>query len=722
MVKSSQNSLLLEPESWVEPFWTYVLGEDDDEDDDDEPPPEKRSWGIKRRSKNDEPEEEESSFVSNFFTVDDRQASSSSRNHEHAAERMSSGINNQLVTSLFPRTDAADDSVNFPFFGAESLANETSLWSFLDKPFEVAEDDLKRLPTAAGTKAQKAVAKDSTKESQPSEMVGGLPDSGSWLDIFSAVAGDKATKAEIVAQPIHFKSRPSTDSRSVVSSRTFMDQPNDISPQEWKRQQAQIRKQEKKDQKAERKARRAIERQCLMEARKAEALQKRLDKELLRQQKDGGNGDGASTGILTSGSSGKPTLKKRLLRFKRKPIADTRTPTEDTEVSGSKEAPPVARGSEPAHSSAEATDTPSSTNPFDTLSIFPEISWFPGGDGSESEDAMNHSTIAASELSARVWDGITEGITASLEPWLRDADDDDEYSTSSSEISTETESASAADADSQVEGPPSVNDVSNQERIPQPFNDDKPGQERRLEPRIKPHRVRDAPAHPWRQDLLKLKPIHDLTAGPDPCLRQDASNRQLEANLDIWDERNDLTDVREKAEPFAIDTKVMPFNRRFVEKEIIPPSLTPRSTPRAGCRSIKSLSASDMQLACEIGLPIHELNQEELAAIFPRLRSVVNDESSRKQSHVIGNANSFERDLPAHVQAVLEQEGPQSLCSLYEYEYESPVHKILLFESFGDTPKDLLKLHSSVGQPHNDAISLDHDMVLVQVEVSNCCQ
>jgi NADPH:quinone reductase-like Zn-dependent oxidoreductase len=58
--------------------------------------------------------------------------------------------------------------------------------------------------------------------------------------------------------------------------------------------------------------------------------------------------------------------------------------------------------------------------------------------------------------------------------------------------------------------------------------------------------------------------------------------------------------------------------------------------------------------------------------------------------------------------------------SLYEYEYETGIHKVLYYESFGEKPKDLLKIHSAKSPPVRYENGLiEFNRVVVQVEVSD---
>lgn len=137
---------------------------------------------------------------------------------------------------------------------------------------------------------------------------------------------------------------------------------------------------------------------------------------------------------------------------------------------------------------------------------------------------------------------------------------------------------------------------------------------------------------------------------------------------------------------------------------------------RIVCCSIKDLSPAQQQRARELGVAVHELSPAELEEIFPKVRSISEDlPLSRHRSAVIGNSKSFEKDFPAHLQAIVNQNGPQSL---YEYEYEKGTHKVLVYETFGPDPRDLLRVHISDKPPvlFREGF-LDDNKVIVQVEV-----
>jgi hypothetical protein len=127
---------------------------------------------------------------------------------------------------------------------------------------------------------------------------------------------------------------------------------------------------------------------------------------------------------------------------------------------------------------------------------------------------------------------------------------------------------------------------------------------------------------------------------------------------------------------------------------------------RVVCCSIKNLSKKQLALTMESGISFHELSPEDLAEIFPKLRTVIDN-----KAEVIGNCNTFEDDVPAHLQTTLIRRGkPQSL---YEYEYESGHHMLVSYSSFGPNARSLVKVASPELEPRDAWTS----SVLLQVEV-----
>ena len=77
---------------------------------------------------------------------------------------------------------------------------------------------------------------------------------------------------------------------------------------------------------------------------------------------------------------------------------------------------------------------------------------------------------------------------------------------------------------------------------------------------------------------------------------------------------------------------------------------------------------------------------------------------------------SFDRSLPAHLQADLGMDGPHSL---FEYEYETGVHMQIAYNEFDQIELTSMKLESlSTPTPKRAQSKKDSNEVIVQVEVS----
>jgi len=142
--------------------------------------------------------------------------------------------------------------------------------------------------------------------------------------------------------------------------------------------------------------------------------------------------------------------------------------------------------------------------------------------------------------------------------------------------------------------------------------------------------------------------------------------------------------------------------------------LPPNGLGKVACCRLKDLGEEELVLARETGIPVHELTKEERETLFPKLRSISEDPTvARSRSMVIGNSTSFERDFPAHLQAIVAENGPQAL---YEYEYERGFHKVLVYERFGNDPRSLMRVIST--HEPLQLVDVDNTKVIVQVEVS----
>jgi len=168
-------------------------------------------------------------------------------------------------------------------------------------------------------------------------------------------------------------------------------------------------------------------------------------------------------------------------------------------------------------------------------------------------------------------------------------------------------------------------------------------------------------------------------------------------------------------------------DRDFQEIQKLPPAAdfyanhgmatSPTGVGRVVCYSVKN----HKDWKERTGNSIHELSREELAEIFPKLRSISEEGfMSHPRSQIIGNSNSFEKDMPAHVQVMFGDGGPKSL---YEYEYDRGSHEVVMYSRFGDDPKALLKIHKArqPPQPVGEGL-MDFNRVLVQVEASTVSQ
>jgi len=146
--------------------------------------------------------------------------------------------------------------------------------------------------------------------------------------------------------------------------------------------------------------------------------------------------------------------------------------------------------------------------------------------------------------------------------------------------------------------------------------------------------------------------------------------------------------------------------------------LKPSSLARRGimCRSVKSLNCQQLKWSVESGLPFHELSQTELAAIFPKVRSVT-DNHEGVGSELIKNSDAFAVKVPVHLQAALQHSGPQSL---FEYEYETGVHMFVSYYEFGEDVRNM-KVETAPTPPlriRKRSSSLNKTMIQVEVRGS----
>lgn len=107
---------------------------------------------------------------------------------------------------------------------------------------------------------------------------------------------------------------------------------------------------------------------------------------------------------------------------------------------------------------------------------------------------------------------------------------------------------------------------------------------------------------------------------------------------------------------------------------------TLRPSGRAVCRSVKKLSDEQLKWTTQTGVPFHELSQQELALIFPKVRSINDGPRQTSQSLLPSSSRGSSRSGSAHFQASIDSAGPQSL---FEYEYETGVHMFVSYDVAG---------------------------------------
>jgi hypothetical protein len=135
------------------------------------------------------------------------------------------------------------------------------------------------------------------------------------------------------------------------------------------------------------------------------------------------------------------------------------------------------------------------------------------------------------------------------------------------------------------------------------------------------------------------------------------------------------------------------------------------------CTTTK-LRSEDMPKGLKARYPINELSRADLAEIFPKLRSVSEDETSKKKrSQILGSPSTSVADgLPATFQVLINDDGTQAL---YEYEYDTGTHQVLVFQKFGMDPRKTLKLHKTDLPP--ESFERDSHIYKVMVQIEVCC-
>jgi hypothetical protein len=182
------------------------------------------------------------------------------------------------------------------------------------------------------------------------------------------------------------------------------------------------------------------------------------------------------------------------------------------------------------------------------------------------------------------------------------------------------------------------------------------------------------------------------------------SETKHEFNDDSWLARNERKIVRSNS--WSLDRSVPP--PRGIAAKLV-------------CCGISNLTEEQWNWSRQNGVAIQELSADELATIFPKLRLVSDKKESQYRSEVIGNSNSFEKNLPANLQwlpskTLVENSGPQSL---YEYEFERGTHMNVTFAGFGPLPRTLIKVETHTEPPRSYEKGLvSFNKILVQVEVS----
>ncbi|GKY96067.1 hypothetical protein MPSEU_000566900 [Mayamaea pseudoterrestris] len=621
--------------------------------DDEEEVKRKRSWGIGRRTK----ERHDDPSLLGFLSFDNRNTNSSSR--QASSNRM---MNMHPIAALFDREEGETTTVSL--LDAETLTNVNSAWSFLDQPYEISERDWKKQlnkehcqdsKTLTKVKEQRAAVKNSSKGRKPLKYKDAEDDS--WFDLLLSFEGSapKTNKLNLTNKP-----RISEWTSNKDSSGTYYDnQPYEISARGFWWQKKREKTQIQRD---------------LNQGKKAHKTAKKAEKTGI-QSTSCEHDDDYWLAMFSSGDEGD---------FERK------IPTS-----------PWTKSKKPSSSCQNEKET---------------------GQWVKNSEQMSRDTPA------KLWDGIT----ATFEPWLvgNEYDNYDSGTSSCSDVSTDTGRSSLKDDDSQAESANSFSDdPGNGNDITIAFDRD----ENDFQSRYRANTTLLSPLKPILKSSFKEDPLKKSM----PTINHD-SDLYLGGTNMINREDSVISTVLPKITPAISQDQSIPVCRQTIitpvgkvheqidhwgapisagpessnDQDFQSYALALNSAPRVVCCSIKDLDLEQLRLARETGLPIHELSPEELATIFPKLRSVANERShAHPRSVVIGNSLSFERELPAHFQAVLKREGPQSL---YEYEYESGVQKLLLYDSFGNNPRELLKMHVAGGLPEDGL----NDVVLVQVEAS----
>jgi len=132
------------------------------------------------------------------------------------------------------------------------------------------------------------------------------------------------------------------------------------------------------------------------------------------------------------------------------------------------------------------------------------------------------------------------------------------------------------------------------------------------------------------------------------------------------------------------------------------------------CCSMKNLSPAQQRWSAKSGIPFHELSQQELAAIFPKVKSV-SDQQQRELPTELGDPRGFD-DYSANLEADPNFSGPRSI---FQYEYETGIHMFVSYDKFGSISSGKLPFQVTTAMvPRLLANEAGTNSVVVQVEAS----
>lgn len=137
------------------------------------------------------------------------------------------------------------------------------------------------------------------------------------------------------------------------------------------------------------------------------------------------------------------------------------------------------------------------------------------------------------------------------------------------------------------------------------------------------------------------------------------------------------------------------------------------------CLPARTLTPQQKYMSTTKGLLYHELSTQELTELFPKVRSIGDEDSSAASSFFADQAE-FDQSKPAHLQAPIPKKGPQSL---YEYEYETGVHMFASYSELGS--ERTCPMTVSIGRvplPSPISRKSKEKDVIIQVEASTVSQ